>query len=165
MTFAFDVNDAALRDRFLRDEFRQALATLTAESQPRWGSMNAQQMVEHLAWTFQASTGGVALSCPIPAEELDRMKRFLVSNRPTPENFMNPALVSGLPALRCANLAAARDELDREANRFLSSVGAGTRHTHPVFGPIDYEEWHRAHYKHTHHHLAQFGLVEVERRE
>jgi hypothetical protein len=33
--------------------------------------------------------------------------------------------------------------------------------TEPVFGPIGYEEWHRTHYKHMHHHLLQFGLIEL----
>jgi hypothetical protein len=74
---------------------------------------------------------------------------------------MNPALTSGLPALRYATLSDARAALGRELARFLDGPRSGEpRHTHPIFGPIGYDEWHRMHYKHIHHHLQQFGLIE-----
>jgi hypothetical protein len=49
-------------------------------------------------------------------------------------------------------------------DRFLehSRTQPDTRHTHPIFGPIDPEGWSRTHFKHGCHHLLQFGLIEVE---
>lgn len=45
--------------------------------------------------------------------------------------------------------------------RFLAAPRSnGALYTHPVFGLIGYEEWHRMHYKHVHHHFLQFGLTE-----
>jgi hypothetical protein len=52
----FDVNDAALRDDFLRREAPARLAGLGELSAPRWGRMTAQQMAEHLLWAFEIST-------------------------------------------------------------------------------------------------------------
>lgn len=92
------------------------------------------------------------------------MKRFLYSNKPSPHEFMNPALIAGLPPLRYAGLAEARAALVGEIERFLwySTAVPAALHTHPVFGPIGIEEWSRTHYKHGHHHLLQFGLLEGE---
>ena len=50
-----------------------------------------------------------------------------------------------------------------ELERFLDGPRSNEQvSTHPIFGPIGYDEWHRTHYKHTYHHLLQFGLIESE---
>ena len=164
LTLRFDVDDFSLRDSFLRTFFFGALDGLGPDHQARWGRMTAPQMVEHLLWAFEVSTGQVETQCPIPEAKLPRMKAFLYHNRPTPQDFMNPALESGLPALRFATLREATAALLVEIDRFI--VHARTRpdaiHIHPVFGPIGVEEWSRSHFKHAAHHLLQFGLIEVE---
>ena len=163
MRLPFDVNDDALREAFLCHELVATLEALTEASAARWGAMTAQQMVEHLLWAFECSTGRVRVQCPTPAAELERFKRFLYHNRPTPHDFMNPALAAGLPPLRFASLGAARAALGAEIGRFVDHVNDGTDalHPHPIFGPIGVEEWTRTHYKHGHHHLLQFGLLEA----
>jgi oxepin-CoA hydrolase/3-oxo-5,6-dehydrosuberyl-CoA semialdehyde dehydrogenase len=160
-TTRFDVNDADLRESFLRGELMRAIAGLSEGSVARWGRMRPQEMVEHLGWAMRLSTGLAATECHIDTADLPRMKRFLYSNRPSPREFMNPALVAGLPALQFASLDEAKVELALELNRFLEGPRASEAvFTHPVFGPIGYDEWHRTHYKHAHHHLQQFGLIE-----
>jgi oxepin-CoA hydrolase/3-oxo-5,6-dehydrosuberyl-CoA semialdehyde dehydrogenase len=156
----FDVNDAALRDWFLRTRLPSALARLSPDQPPRWGRMTAQQMVEHLAWAFEVSTGRVEVDCGLPPSDRDAMKQFLYRNGPTPQNFMNPVLAAGLPPLRHATLDDARAALDAEVKRFFEERAADREpRTHPVFGAIGYEEWSRSHYKHSYHHLLQFGLI------
>ena len=158
-----DVNDAELRDRFLRHQAQAALDGLDDNTGARWGRMTAQQMIEHLLWAVELSTGRAETECPIPEAERPGMKRFLHSNHPTPHEFMNPVLASGLPALRYASLDQARSALRLELERFLEEpASAKGLRIHPIFGPIDHEDWHRAHYKHLRHHLSQFGLVEPE---
>jgi oxepin-CoA hydrolase/3-oxo-5,6-dehydrosuberyl-CoA semialdehyde dehydrogenase len=153
----FDVNDAALREAFLRSEFPRAIAEVSESSRAQWGRMTPHQMVEHLIWALDCSTGRTTVECFTPGPDLDRFKRFLLSNRPSPREFMNPALATGLPALRFAGLEAAKAALREALERFLD--GSHDRlHMHPVFGPLTHEEWHRIHYKHFHHHLEQFGL-------
>jgi len=158
----FDVNDDALRDALLRTAVPAALTALTADAAPRWGQMTAQQMVEHLLWAFDLSNGVTTVECAVPENVLPRMKRFLRNNQTTPRKFMNPLLVSGLPPLRHASLEEAKAALVQELQRFLDRSGTGQVRMHPLFGPLDHEEWHRAHYKHTLHHLLQFGLIESE---
>ena len=164
MKIRFDVNDASLRDTFLKTFFFGALDGLTEKARPRWGRMSAQEMVEHLLWAFEGSTGRIEIACPYPPEQLPRMKAFLHHNRPTPQDFMNPALQEGLPALRYPDLRAARAALLIEVDRFLEHARTqpDAIHVHPVFGPIGVEDWSRSHFKHGCHHLLQFGLAELE---
>ena len=156
----FDVNDAAVRNEFLRHQALAAMAGLNERTHPRWGRMAPQQMVEHLIWAFELSIGKAETVCMNPESDLPRVKSFLYSNRPTRRGVRIPALASGLPPLRYASLDEAKAVLGQELQCFLEDAPrAGRLYTHPVFGPIGHEEWHRAHYKHTHHHLLQFGLI------
>jgi hypothetical protein len=163
LTVRFDVDDFSLRDTLLRTFFFGALDPLRAEDRPRWGAMTAQQMVEHLLWTFEVSTGRATLTCPTPPDQIERLKKFLYSNRATPEGFMNPALVEGLPALRHPDLRQAKGALQTEVDRFLDHqrTRRDVLTVHPIFGPITVEEWSRTHFKHCLHHLLQFGLLET----
>jgi oxepin-CoA hydrolase / 3-oxo-5,6-dehydrosuberyl-CoA semialdehyde dehydrogenase len=160
----FDVDDASLRDTFLRTFFFGALDGLRPETPARWGRMTAQQMVEHLLWAFDISTGRLVIACPVPTDQVERMKRFLFSNRPTPPDFMNPLLEDGLPALRFSSLKEAKGALMVEVDWFLEHQRRDhdAVHVHPIFGPIGMDEWSRTHFKHGCHHLLQFGLIGVE---
>jgi len=158
----FDVNDPALRAGFFDPLLGDAVASLDDGARPRWGAMTAQQMVEHLQWGFEVSTGRVVLECTVPEAKRTRLKPFLLNDTPMVHDFRNPALAGGLPALRHPGLPEARAALAVEVARFLEyeRSSPGAVHTHPVFGPITVEEWSRAHFKHAYHHLLQFGLIE-----
>ena len=156
----FDVNDAALRDVFFRRLLFDALRLLRDDARPSWGRMTAQEMVEHLTWAFELSTGRARAECRVPDEQREGRQVFLYDNRPTPHDFPNPLLAAGLPPLRHARLAAAIAALRVEVERFLAGRDATqAMPTHPVFGPLGMEEWARSHFKHTYHHLLQFGLI------
>lgn len=159
----FDIHDAAGRDRLL-ESLGAALQPLTADRPPVFGTMNAQQMVEHLLWTFEISTGAATVTCPMPEEWQKRARSFLNDDRLTPRGFENPHLKEGLPRLRFADLEGAVAALESEARRFLDLHRADpqVRRVHPVFGPCTLDEWSRAHFKHCVHHLLQFGLIEME---
>jgi oxepin-CoA hydrolase/3-oxo-5,6-dehydrosuberyl-CoA semialdehyde dehydrogenase len=158
----FDVNDADLRRRFLGGVLAEALAPLEADARPRWGAMTAQEMVEHLQWGFEVSTGRAAVECTVSDAKRARFKPFLLDGTPMVHGFRNPALAAGLPALRHGGLSQARAALEVEARRFLEHERSTPEavHTHPVFGPLTALEWGRAHFKHAYHHLLQFGLIE-----
>jgi hypothetical protein len=88
------------------------------------------------------------------------MKKFLYDNRPTPREFMNPAEAADLPTLPYGSLGEATRALTRGLGHFIDGPQSGGQlHTHPMFSPIGYDEWHHTHYNHTHHHLLQFGLI------
>ena len=162
MIIRFDVNDAALRDAFFRHHLGDAIATLREDAAPRWGRMTAREMVEHLSWVFEVSTGRASVECSVPGARRERFKAFLYDSTPMLREFRNPALTAGLPPLRHAGLDEARSALRREVDRFLDQCrdAPDVAHVHPVFGPLGSEDWSRSHFKHAYHHLAQFGLVD-----
>ena len=164
MKVRFDVNDSVLRAAFIDPGLAEALGSLSPERQPLWGSFTPAQMIEHLLWAFEVSTGRVVVTCSMSEEWLHKARGFLHDNRPMPRGFENPLLREGLPPLRFATIPEAVRALALEARRFvdLSSSHPASRHIHPVFGPAAPEEWSRMHFKHGVHHLLQFGLIEVE---
>jgi hypothetical protein len=157
----FVVDDGILRSDFLRKTAFDALESLGANDRARWGRMTAQQMVEHLVWAMEASTGAVALRCDLPGKLIERFKTFLHNNTPTSHDFMNPLLKSGLPTLRFAGISEAIRRLRDQTDLFLQQEQNDDKElrVHPVFGPLDHEEWSRSHFKHFYHHLLQFGLI------
>ena len=157
-----DVKDADLRDRLLSRLLPDALRALREDAKPAWGAMTAQQMVEHLAWVFEISIGQATVECSVPEARRERWKAILFDAAPLPVEFRNPALVAGLPPLRHRDLTEARAALAQVVAQFLEQSRAmpAATHIHPVFGPMNAEEWSRSHFKHVYHHLSQFGLIE-----
>jgi oxepin-CoA hydrolase/3-oxo-5,6-dehydrosuberyl-CoA semialdehyde dehydrogenase len=157
----FDVNNGPLREEFLSVLMPKAMEPLYEQAQPAWGQMSPQQMVEHLLWGFDLSIGEQSAECQLPKERYERMRAFLYNNNATPKEYMNPLLASGLPCLRQADLATAKTRLRAAIERFQVQSEQINRDvpTHPLFGPMGYEEWSRVHFKHCFHHLLQFGLI------
>jgi len=157
----FDVNDRELRSSFFAHRVLDAVDSLTEQSPALWGKMSAQHMVEHLIWSFRYSTGGLDVPCRTPEKLLERAKRFLHDSRQMPQLFKNPLLGEEPPPLELACLADAKVALRREIDCFQQHFQEepGALHVHPVFGPLNAEEWQRSHFKHCYHHLLQFGLI------
>lgn len=164
MKVLFDVNDARGREVLLGTTLPAALKSLKSDTAALWGGMTAQEMVEHLLWGFEVSTGVIESPCPTPEERRAQVRPFLFSNRPMPHNFENPLLKQGLPVLRFTSLGEACDAAAASAQAFLRSSDSDRLilRTHPLFGPLDGEMWSRNHFKHCVHHLLQFGLIEAE---
>ncbi len=158
----FDVNDDAQRQAFFDHVFCTCVAGLTEDARARWGKMTPQNMLEHLLWAFECSTGAVEVTCRIPANLLERTKRFLYDNRPTPREFKNPLLGEDPLPHRFRSFADAKDALQQSVMRFGTYFleRPGAIHIHPIFGPLGAAEWQRSHFKHCYHHLLQFSLVD-----
>jgi hypothetical protein len=147
---------------FIRDEFVQ-LIRKTPGAERKWGKMNLQQMTEHVTDFFNVSSGKIQLPVITPEEHLPRFKAFLLSDKEFRENTKAPAEILGdEPApVRNESLDIAVVKLEKSIQRFFeyfeADVSAIT--THPVFGPLNFEEWVLLHYKHVQHHSRQFGLI------
>src|SRR5688572_12906509 len=116
LALRFDVNDAQLRESFLRESLPLALEGLTETSARLWGEMSPHQMVEHLRWVFELSTGRELITCPVPTVKQEYLRQFLYTNEPARRDFRNPVLTSGLPPLQHANLTEAKEDLLRESD-------------------------------------------------
>ena len=149
--------------QFLRKGMFLLLEKLTADKIQVWGKMNAQQMLEHLSDFFNVSTGKITFDLVTPAEHLPKYREFLYSDKEFRENTKAPSNVLGEVPLpeRKANIESAREYLKKSVEEFINFFQGDEekRTTHPVFGPLNFEEWVLLHYKHVRHHLRQFGLL------
>ncbi len=137
--------------------------TLSADMMGKWGKMNAQQTVEHLAAFFAVSAGKIKFDLVTPVEHLPKYKEFLLSDMEFRENTKAPTNVIGEEALplRYATMEEALEKLAGSITAFENYFKDDPLITslHPVFGELNFEEWVLLHYKHVTHHARQFGLI------
>ncbi|HEX2683812.1 MAG TPA: DUF1569 domain-containing protein, partial [Ferruginibacter sp.] len=118
---------------------------------------------EHVGAFFLVSTGRIKFDLVTPAEHLPKYKEFLLSDKEFRENTQAPtSIVSEEPTpLRFANMEEAVQKLQEAITAFETHFkdDPSKLTLHPVFGELNFEEWVLLHYKHTRHHLRQFGLV------
>lgn len=150
---------------FIQRELCSLLATLQPEKVGIWGKMNAQQMIEHTADFFDVSAGKGDQHCVTPEEQLPKFKAFIFSDKQFRENTKAPEnVVPEEPlALRTASMQAAIDKLEKSIDAFFRYFETDKSQTtvHPVFGPLNFDEWILLHYKHVTHHLRQFGCTTI----
>ncbi len=149
---------------FLREGQFLLLEKLAPDTPANWGVMNAQQMTEHVRDFFNISSEKVKMELLTPQEHLPKYIEFLYSDKAFRENTKAPESIlgkEGLP-LRQPDLATAKAKLNDSVNDFIDYFknDPEIKTMHPVFGPLNFEQWVRLHHKHVMHHLRQFGLVE-----
>ena len=149
---------------FLEKGMFEPLQSLEENTPAKWGVMNAQQMLEHLAHFFDVSYEKEFYPLAVPEEHLPRYKAFLYSDKEFRENTKAPASILGdtpLP-LQQPSLEAAKEHLQQSVHNFITWFHDDAVKTtvHPAFGPLNFEEWVLLHHKHVRHHYKQFNLVD-----
>ncbi len=149
------------KENFLRTRFVPCLQQIQPATTPRWGKMSVQQMVEHFAAdALRCASGRLKIDTILtPAENLDRMREFMMSEKPFKENTKNPLMPEEPFKTRYATLQAAIGELQEELIAFFEAFEKDphlvTRN--PFFGDLNFEQNVQLLYKHALHHLRQFG--------
>jgi hypothetical protein len=131
------------------------LGALTSVSQPRWGKFTVGGMLRHLRESARMASG--ELSVPDAGKKVFQMfplKHLILYVLPFPKSAPTSPLL----------LAASPEEFE-ETMRQLTAAMDGFLHAenrasppHPLFGPLTRKEWGALVYKHTDHHLRQFGV-------
>ncbi len=138
-----------------RESLCARLATLTAESPACWGRMDAGAMLAHLCQSARLALGDLpAASKNKRLFQVFPLKHLILYVLPIPKG------VPTSPELLAA--ASGTFEVDRQTLLdLLSRLGQGPREgagpEHPLFGSLSRQEWAVLAYKHTDHHLRQFG--------
>jgi hypothetical protein len=146
------VLDAADREAILR-----RLAALMSTSPRQWGRFSVGGMLCHLQESARMALG------ELPVEPRGKrafqvfpLKHLLLYVVPFPKGAPTaPELLQGVPG----------DDFEADKARLaelLTRIGLGPQEgpgpVHPLFGPLSRQEWGAATYKHTDHHLRQFGV-------
>jgi len=137
------------------------LEELTPEHRGRWGRMSAHQAVCHLADSFAAVLGDRELTAPeIPWYVRTPVARCAALTLPLPW----PKGVHTAPEMDQEAGGTPPEDFERDRarlhaamERFAARDGTGLE-PHVVFGTLTRGEWGRWGYRHTAHHLRQFGV-------
>lgn len=140
---------------------RETLATLTSHSKPIFGSMNAQQMIEHLSSITKIANGNWNLDAFVSDEKMSRRKPFLDTDNELEIGF-KPTLLAEEPNLLQFNtMQEAIDDLIFQIQLFVSAFQENPLKTvvHPFFGELNFEYWKKFQIKHFTHHFKQFSRL------
>ena len=67
------------KENFLRTKFISLLQKLKMDTQPHWGKMNVQQMIEHFTDVMMVASGKIKLPIVTPPDRLPRLQEFMMS--------------------------------------------------------------------------------------
>jgi hypothetical protein len=150
------------KENFLRTRLVRYLQRLDPATPPLWGKMNVQQMIEHFAGDAVRSSSGrlkIEKIMTLP-ENLQRMREFMMSDKPFKENIKNPLLKEEPAPLRFHTVQAAIGALQQELIYFFEAFAKDPQliTRNPFFGDLNFEQNVQLLYKHAIHHLRQFGV-------
>ena len=131
------------------------MRSLSPSSAARWGSMDVTGMLQHLRLSAQLALGELAVPPKNKrAFQVFPLKHLILYVLPFPKGAPTAAELKPKAATEFEEERARLQEL-------LERIGTGHRDgmgpAHPLFGPLSRHEWGVATYKHSDHHLKQFG--------
>ena len=153
----------SLADPKVCASLKRRLDKLTPSTPPQWGVMSSLQMLRHLAAAFEMALGD-CLVVDRPERRLDnRIMRFIsvtlplrwprgVPTIPETDIAAHPSITQSV-----ASFAGQRDALVALIARFSQAKAGDLRPKHPLLGPFSHDQWMRWGFRHTDHHLRQFG--------
>lgn len=147
---------------WLTNDFIQLLSTLHPNETGRWGVLNAQQMVEHLSDAVRQANGKVPKILLTPTEHLEKVRSFMLSDKPFRENTKNSEMPDVPQPVRLAGMGEAIEELKQELTSFIDFYkdDEAKELMNPFFGALNFEQWTHLLHKHARHHARQFNLIQ-----
>jgi oxepin-CoA hydrolase/3-oxo-5,6-dehydrosuberyl-CoA semialdehyde dehydrogenase len=140
---------------------QEKLNALTESTQPKWGRMTAQHLVEHMEFFTQMALGIVETEITTPEKYMEKTQDSLWNYKPMPKQFDHPILKKGeVEDLRFGSMKEAKDAFWKaydEVELFFKENPKGTV-KNTVFGWLTRYEWQLLNRKHWAHHLEQFGI-------
>jgi len=153
------------KENFLRTKLITLLQRLDPATPSRWGKMSVQQMIEHYGGdAVRNANGRLKIETIItPPEQLDRMREFMMSEKPFKENTKNPLMGEEPAPLRYKTVQGAIGALQQELIYFFEAYEKNPAMIirNPFFGDLNFEQNVQLLYKHALHHLRQFGVEPV----
>ena len=144
-------NEAERKDLLAR------LDKMRPNVKPLWGRMSAPQTVAHLAdWTRMA-IGAIKVESKNTPFRFPVIKQILIYVAPFPKNLPTaPELQKSEPGEWSEDMRDLKELVRRAVQKQADPKARWP--DHPAFGAISSKAWGVLGYRHTDHHLRQFGL-------
>ncbi len=148
--------------QFPHIDFEALRNELKPETPAQFGSMNAQQMIEHVSLIYDYVLSDMVTKVLTSEEKIEKVKKlFLWSPGGFKQGVTNEFTQSLSFETKYANMEEAINEFEKRhylvADALANHLVIGK--THPIFGLLNTEEWIQFFTKHTWHHFNQFGLI------
>jgi len=146
---------------FFIAEVAQLLKPLRPETPRLWGTMTAPQMLDHVQAGTTLFMAKRMMPLVVPEEKLDRLKAFLMSDKPFMESAPKPEQYLEFETKIFPEFDAQKEAFLKVLATFdhVTRTDADFWCFHPSFGRLNAEETRQLQYKHIRHHFQQFGLM------
>ena len=145
------------------EKIQECLYKLTENSKPNWGTMSAQQMIEHMEYSYKIASGQIQdFEIKTPEKILDKVHNTLYDYNKMPHNFEFPlAEKSKINELKHTDLATAKEKMLEARSAYLAFFKQNPDHKliNAVFGEMNRYEWYLLERKHLNHHFEQFNIL------
>jgi hypothetical protein len=150
--------------QFLRHDALQLLNNLHEDTQPVWGRMTPQHMLEHLMWALDGSSSSSQLKVaqsPTLQKMRPLIRGYVLSSIRLPKNISLSKTKKDLLPLKNESFEAAKKKLQISITNALEVFlnNQQFQNNHPFAGPFNSKQWIIFHRKHFIHHFTQFGLL------
>ncbi len=143
-------------DRSVREGLEQRVRQLRPDTARRWGQMDAATMQAHLIAGAKMALGTLQVR-PKKTPLANPVGRWLVIHSPLPW----PKGAPTAPELKdpaSVNFETEREELLRLMRAMGDRGQSESWPKHPAFGRLSGRDWGVLIWRHTNHHLRQFGV-------
>ena len=136
------------------DETLRRIESITPETKPQWGKMDAAQMFAHCAEIVDVANGKPLVGTPLIARLFKGyIKKMVVGPKPYPKSTKTHPQY----------LQTESKKFEQEKQHLLNALHKmreleGEKVKHAMFGVLTTEEKGWSMYKHLDHHLQQFGV-------
>ena len=145
------------------EKIDECLSKISESSNPKWGIMTPQHMVEHLEYTYKIAAGEIQnFEISTPEKILEKVKNSLWNYKLFPKNSQFPLLEKDtLDDLKYENLSIAIQKFKAQREAYLEyfKENPDAILKNIVFGELNKYEWYLLERKHLNHHFDQFGLI------
>ncbi|MDW3194437.1 MAG: phenylacetic acid degradation bifunctional protein PaaZ [Cytophagales bacterium] len=144
-------------------KIHECLNKLTADTQPVWGSMTSQHMLEHMEFSYRTMSGEIQdFEVDTPERVLEKVHASLYNYRKMPKNHMFPlAEKSDIGNTKHATFEDAKAKFLEARQSYLDHFKENPegQTKQAVFGWLNKYENYLLERKHLNHHFEQFNLL------
>ena len=145
------------------EKIDQCLSKLTKDTNPKWGIMTPQHMIEHLEYTYKIASGEIQdFEIATPEKILEKVKNSLWNYKKFPQNSQFPVLEKDtLDDLKHESLEVAIEKFKAQRKIYVEFFKKNPDEIlkNMVFGELSRYEWYLLERKHLNHHFEQFNLL------
>jgi len=147
---------SVLKEKYL-NELLERVQSIQPEQLPLWGKMNIVEMLMHCTQVTAAVLDSPKSSHPTTWKQHIAKFIFLYLKKEFPKLVKGPKRFDAKGKVQAEEFILWKQNFTETLEKF-KNLEKPLSGYHPFFGKLNHKEWGIMLYKHTHHHLKQFGL-------